>query len=175
MIKKIILPTDGSDHANRAADLAADLADKYNAEIIVLHVLLRHQSVFDMLALARELKADSEIVEKLKELEEASMQAATVAYGGVISMPAPDDVVDSIGELICENTKSRIASRGDIRVRAYAVDGSPAERILMAEEHENADMIVMGSRGLGKLADIFMGSVSHKVSHLSKCTCVTVK
>lgn len=175
MIKKIILPTDGSDHANKAVDLAADLAAKYDAEIIVLHVLLRHQSVFDLLTLARALKADPKIVEKLEELEDASMQAAAVAYGGVVSIPAPDDVVDSIGELICENTKTRIAARGDIRLRAYAVDGSPAERILNAEEHENADMIVMGSRGLGKLADLFMGSVSHKVSHLSKCTCVTVK
>ena len=43
------------------------------------------------------------------------------------------------------------------------------------EDHEGADMIVMGSRGLGRVADIFLGSVSQKVSHLSKCTCVTVK
>ena len=60
-------------------------------------------------------------------------------------------------------------------MEAYVVDGSPAERILMAEDHEGADMIVMGSRGLGRVADIFLGSVSQKVSHLSKCTCVTVK
>jgi nucleotide-binding universal stress UspA family protein len=33
----------------------------------------------------------------------------------------------------------------------------------------------MGSRGLGKMAGVLMGSISHKVSHLSKCTCVTVK
>jgi len=36
-------------------------------------------------------------------------------------------------------------------------------------------MIVMGSWGLGKFADVFMGGVSHKVSHLSSCTCVAVK
>jgi len=121
------------------------------------------------------LKADPKIVEKLEELREASLQAAAAAYGGIVSLPAPDDVVDYIGELICENTKTRIAARSDIRVRTYSVDGSPAERILNAEEHENADMIVMGSRGIGKWADMVMGSVSHKVSHLSKCTCVAVK
>ena len=175
MIKKIILPTDGSDHANKAVDLAADLAEKYKAEIIVLHVLLRYQSVFDLLAVAKTLDADPAIVTKLNELADASVQAAASAYEGIISIPAPDDIVDAIGELICERTRMRIAARGDIPVRAYAVDGAPAERILIAEKHEDADMIVMGSRGLGKVADLLMGSVSHKVSHLSKCTCVTVK
>ena len=49
------------------------------------------------------------------------------------------------------------------------------DRILAAAEHENADMIVMGSRGMGDLKGLFVGSVSNKVSHLAPCTCVTVK
>ena len=175
MIRKIILPTDGSDHAAKAIDLAGDLAEKYGAEIIVLHVLLDQQSAFDLLPLAKSLNADDAVIKKLDELEQASVDASASAYEGVISLPVPDDVVEAIGDLVCENAKSRLASKGDIAVRAYAVKGTPANRILMAEEHEDADMIVMGSRGLGRLADMFLGSVSHKVSHMSKCTCVTVK
>lgn len=175
MIKKIIVPTDGSDHANKAIDLAADLATKYDSEVIVLHVLLRYQSVFDLLALANTLKADQKLVDKLEELSDASVQAAASAYEGMVSIPAPDDITEQIGELICENAKTRLAAKSCTNVRTYAVDGSPADCILKAEEHEGADMIVMGSRGLGKVADLFLGSVSQKVSHLSKCTCVTVK
>ena len=48
MFKQIIVPTDGSSHARRAVDLAADLASKYNAEILILHVLLRNISAFDL-------------------------------------------------------------------------------------------------------------------------------
>jgi len=175
MIKKIIVPTDGSEHANKAIDLAADLAATYDSEIIVLHVLLRYQSVFDLLGLAKSLQADQKVIDKLEELGDASVQAAASAYEGIISIPAPDDITENIGELICENAKMRLTAKGCKNVRSYVVDGSPAERILMAEDHEGADMIVMGSRGLGRVADIFLGSVSQKVSHLSKCTCVTVK
>lgn len=175
MIRKIIVPTDGSEHANKALDLAADLAEKYKAEIILLHVLLRDQTVFDLLGLAKNLQAEPAVTDKLEELADASVQAAASAYEGIISIPAPDDIVEKIGELVCTNAKTRLEAKGAKNIRAYVVDGAPVDRILLAEEHEAADMIVMGSRGLGRVADLFMGSVSHKVSHLCKSTCVTVK
>lgn len=175
MMKKIIVATDGSDHANKALDLAGDLGAKYDSEIIVLHVLMRYQSVFDLLGLAKNLQADPAVIKRLEELSDASVQAAASAYEGMVSIPAPDEITEDIGDLVCENAKMRLNAKGCSNVRAYAVDGSPADCILKAEEHEDADMIVMGSRGLGKVADLFLGSVSQKVSHLSKCTCITVK
>ncbi len=39
MIKKILVPVDGSEHANRALDFALDLAQKYSAEILVMTVV----------------------------------------------------------------------------------------------------------------------------------------
>jgi nucleotide-binding universal stress UspA family protein len=33
----------------------------------------------------------------------------------------------------------------------------------------------MGSRGVTDFNGLLMGSVSHKISHLAKCTCITVK
>lgn len=38
-IKKIIVATDGSDTSKRAVDYAIDLARKYNAKLVILHVL----------------------------------------------------------------------------------------------------------------------------------------
>ncbi|NQU72224.1 MAG: universal stress protein, partial [Rhodospirillales bacterium] len=43
-----------------------------------------------------------------------------------------------------------------------------------AEQHD-IDMIVIGSRGLGDLKGMLLGSVSHKVAHLAECSCITVK
>lgn len=39
MIKTILVPVDGSEHANKAIGIASDLAKKYGARLIALHVM----------------------------------------------------------------------------------------------------------------------------------------
>jgi nucleotide-binding universal stress UspA family protein len=43
------------------------------------------------------------------------------------------------------------------------------------ESVEKANLIVSGARGLSDLKGLLVGSVSHKLSHLSPVTCITVK
>jgi nucleotide-binding universal stress UspA family protein len=44
-----------------------------------------------------------------------------------------------------------------------AVEGSPAERILAQVESGGHDLVIMGSRGRGTIASLFLGSVSSNV------------
>jgi nucleotide-binding universal stress UspA family protein len=62
-----------------------------------------------------------------------------------------------------------------MNVHCVIEDGDPGKEILRYAEEETANLIVMGSRGLSDLQGLLMGSVSHKVSHLSPCSCITVK
>jgi nucleotide-binding universal stress UspA family protein len=39
LIKRILVATDGSDHANKAIEIASDIAQKYDATIVLLHVV----------------------------------------------------------------------------------------------------------------------------------------
>ena len=55
------------------------------------------------------------------------------------------------------------------------VDGDPADNIIAAAEHEKAELLVMGHRGLRNVVGLVMGSVLHKVAHLAECACLTVK
>lgn len=175
MMKKILVPTDGSDHAIKAIDLAADLAEKYGAEIVVLHVLLDHTSIYDLKLVAEKYGLGQDVLDGLDELMDASLEAAKAGYGGPVSLPAPRETLQAIGEAICDNFVQRAASMKVTNVKKIVTSGSPADAILEAAEAEGADTIVMGSRGLGKIADMLMGSVSHKVSHHSTATCITVK
>jgi nucleotide-binding universal stress UspA family protein len=53
--------------------------------------------------------------------------------------------------------------------------GDPVEEIIQFAKNNDIDMIVIGSRGLGKIKGLLLGSVSSKVCHLAECTCVTIK
>lgn len=55
------------------------------------------------------------------------------------------------------------------------LQGEPAHVIVAAAEERDCDTIVMGSRGLGTVAGLFLGSVAIKVLHLSSVPVVLVK
>ncbi len=82
---------------------------------------------------------------------------------------------DAVGQSILDREEKIAKEKGVKDIHAEIRDGDPAHQILECAEHAAADLIVLGSRGLGDLGGLFIGSVSHKVSHLSKCTCTTVK
>ena len=176
MIKTILAPTDGSEHASKAVDLAADIAAKYNARMVILHALLRHNSATEIKALSDEFSIPGPLMEKLQELEDSFLDVAASTYDAVpIAIPVPEAVLTDIGEIIAAKAKKLAEDKGVKDVAVKIIDASPTESILAAAKHEKADMIVMGSRGLSNFGGLLMGSVSHKVSHLATCTCVTVK
>jgi nucleotide-binding universal stress UspA family protein len=52
--------------------------------------------------------------------------------------------------------------------------GTPAEAILAAAEKEKAGLIVLGSRGLGPVKELLLGSVSHRVVSHAACPTLVV-
>ena len=176
MIKTIVVATDGSAHAKKAIDLAADMAEKYGARMVILHVLMRHTSESDIEVLSKENAMPASLEEKFKDLREGYLEMAAAAYdAGPIAILVPDEILAEVGDLVLQNAKQRVVSKGVKDVTTQILDGSAADKIVAAAEKEGADMIVMGSRGLGNIAGLLMGSVSHRVSHLAKCTVVAVK
>ena len=176
MIKKILVPIDGSSHANKALDLATDIAEKYRAKIIILHVLLRDTPIDDVMTLCRELKAAEAIMKNLERtVDTVYAAAASSPYGGTVFIPIPEDTLREIGTLITENARTLLTEKNLKDFSVLIVDANPADCIVKTAEKENVDMIIIGNRGLGRLSGLLMGSVSYKVNHQASCTCVTVK
>jgi len=96
---------------------------------------------------------------------------------GLNAEPSPA----SFERLSTENTKRILASAEEFftmdgyRVRTLCKFGSPATVICELAKYESFDLIVVGSRGLGAVKGIFMGSVSSKVAHLAHCPVLIVK
>ena len=174
MISTIILPTDGSDHANRAVEMAGEIAAKFGARVVVVQALLHHASTTDLRTICEQTGVAPQLVQKIDELENAMLEAAAAAYAPV-PVPVPPDILRKIGDLVAQAARRTLEAKGVKNVATQVVDGKPAENIIAAAEHEKADLIVMGRRGLGNVAGMLMGSVSHKVLHLADCACLTVK
>lgn len=63
-----------------------------------------------------------------------------------------------------------VAGLGDVQCRTLQVSGDPAERICDVAEEENADVIVVGSRGTQGRRRWFLGSVPNAVVQHSPCS-----
>ena len=174
MIKTIVVPTDGSDHANRAMEMAGEIAAKFGARVVVLQALLHHTGTADLKTLCEAIGVDEDVKAKIVDLENAMYEASAASYGPV-PLPVPTEILQKIGDRIAESAEQLLKDKGVDQVTTQIIDGKPAENIIAAAEHEKADLIVMGRRGLGDIAGLLMGSVSHKVTHLAECACLTVK
>lgn len=174
MLKTILVSTDGSDHAGKAVALASDLAVKYGAELIILHVLLRGHLPEEL----RRLVEVEGLVEPPPPPPPTTPEvpaAMAITPGGVEAETVSLRVLDAVGRQIVDAAKRVARDHGVASVRTMIEDGDAAERILDVAEREGADAIVLGSRGLGTLKGLLLGSVSHKVAQHAHCTCITVK
>ena len=174
MPKKILLPVDGSEHARKAAALAGDLAEKYDSELILLHVI-QSQEIGEQERHMAEVEhiADSR-PESLPWVANVPAELAKV-MNTVQTANRDQDVLKFISEQIVHDTAEVLKTHGSAPSRVLFKNGRPADRILETAEEEAVYTIVMGSRGLSDLKGIVTGSVSHKVSQLAECTCITVK
>ncbi len=174
MFKNVLVATDGSDHANKAVDLAIDMAGKHGAALTVLSVIESGALTEDARRLAREKRIDMSPVPDIPDFAAISpnMEAILPDVGTIL---ANGRIKAELAEAIMEEARDRAGVALGAEIRGRTETGDAAEEILKVAEGEGADLVVMGCRGLGALKSLLVGSVSQKVSHLAKCTCVTVK
>lgn len=160
MIKHILLAADGSEHSQRATDLAADLAAKYSVGLTILHVLL-----------------SGHVPPELRELSDKEVpEYPPMALGGhYIDAELPREVRVDIADKILARARERAKQLGAPDVEASWIDGPAADRIIEQARDCGADLIVMGTRGLSELKGLMLGSTSHKVMQLYDGNVLTVR
>lgn len=70
----------------------------------------------------------------------------------------------------CQKTLREAAAKvpDDVGLTTLLLDGVPARRIVERAREANHDLIVLGSRGRGRLSGVLLGSTSHAVLHDSE-------
>jgi len=101
-----------------------------------------------------------------------------VAFGaGVYPIGEDSDhlnLVRKMGDDWAEEALSAIRKQGVDDAQAVVVDARPAEALLQVADERDARMIVVGTHGEHPLTGAVLGSVPHKLLHLSKVPVLVV-
>jgi nucleotide-binding universal stress UspA family protein len=142
MIKKVLIATDGSEHATKAVEFGSDIAARYDAEVILVHVLLRHELPDDM---KRMVGADRPAAAPLPSAAAPGVELANILNIGGSLTPLPDHALAMIGEHILDRAESVARDHGVETVTKRVEDGKPVDRILAVAKETGADLIVSGA------------------------------
>lgn len=140
MFERILLAVDGSDHAEHAVKVAAELGQ------CVESAELRIVVVYDPIpSYIGEPNLQNAIDTRLDEAQEILQKAVAI-----------------VGE-------------SQLDIHTELIEGNAAEAIIEVAKTRDSDIIVMGSRGLGRLAGLVLGSTSQKVVSHAPCPVLIVR
>lgn len=172
MFKKILVTTDGSANARRALETAAKLAATCKAHLRILHVAPSYLSLDEVETSPMVGNLPKDVQDEMKRVHDTVAGMEFTAFGPI---PAPQSAIDFIGNAVLEQAEANARGQGCSEVSTVLAYGHAAERIIEEAENSKADLIVLGSRGLGEVGGLVLGSVSHKVIQRAECPCLTVK
>jgi nucleotide-binding universal stress UspA family protein len=145
MFRSIVVGTDGSDTAGKAVQEAIDLAKSVGASVYLV-------SAYEPVPQAR--------------LREEARQAPEDLQW----MINPREDVDST----LSDAADKVRESG-LEVETFAREGDPADAILDVAEERDADLIVVGNKGMTGARRFLLGSVPNKVSHHAPCSVLIVR
>lgn len=153
-MKKILVPTDFSEQAYHAMDLACQIAQQTGAELAVLHVI-DHTGLYDI-------------------------SAAGSAYpimGNPSSLGMDQTFLESIHKNVEENCTKFIKSfeSYNLNIVKKIMVGNAFLFITDEIKENQTDLVVMGSKGSSGLEEVLIGSNTEKIVRNSRCSVLTVK
>ena len=145
MFSRIVVGTDGSETAKEAVRQAIDLARQVGASLDVV-------SAFEPVPQTRLREERQQVPQDLEH-----------------TVSPREDVDATLAEAVKE-----IEASG-VEVNTFARQGDPADAIIDIAEEENADLIIVGNKGMTGAKRFLLGSVPNKVSHHAPCSVMIVR
>jgi len=145
MFDSIVVGTDGSDTARKAVSQAGDLAKAVGGSI---HLVSAYEPV-----------PTGRLREESKEAPEDLQW-----------MINPREDVDATLAEAAEELK-----KAGVEVDTYARQGDPADAILDVAEEKDANLIIVGNKGMTGAKRFLLGSVPNKISHHAPCSVLIIR
>lgn len=152
---KILVCVDGSEHSQKALEMAAKIGVGCNTEeVLIIYV---YDSMSDIYLSFLGDEGGSVTEEQMENMRKA-MEMAKKDKKKILSKA------------------SEFFKKKGIISRTIFKEGHPSHTIINVAHEEKVDMIVIGSRGLSGLKKVFLGSVSNAVvQEVKDCSVLVVK
>ena len=147
--KKILYATDLSENAVYAFSYAVSLANMYGAGITILHVLAEipgEEFILNMIS--------SDTWKDIKERHYSEAREALI--GKKRDRIAIKEILQAFSEEAGADAEDQTFVTDEVLIKT----GAPAEVIVQTAQESNCDLIVMGTRGQGVIADVLIGSTA---------------
>ena len=145
MFGSMVVGTDGSETASEAVRQATELAGRLGAKV---HLVSAYEPVSE------------------GRLRDERQQVP----GELQWMVNPREDVNQTLEGAAEGLRAK-----GIDVEIHAREGDPADAILDVAEEQEADLIVVGNKGMTGAKRFLLGSVPNKVSHHAPCSVMIIR
>jgi len=132
--KRILVPTDFSEHSDKALNEAIDIAGKYNSKIFLLHVIDKQVQ-----QCAVDYCLTSSDVDKLEK-----------------------DSISSSEEML-KKELSKFVNANAVHIEFDVKQGDPFNEIVKEQKDKDIDLVVMSSHGKTGIKKYMLGSVADKV------------
>ncbi|MGH2348149.1 MAG: universal stress protein [bacterium] len=150
MFTHIVLGVDGSEASEKAVGMAAELASKLGSEVTVVHAVADPMMIMPPVAPTEAMMTPPLLAEEaLEDLEKA-------------------------GREILARTSERLKNAG-VACSTRLERGYAGNQVVQIARSSGADLIILGSRGHGKLEELLLGSVSDAVVREAPCSVLIVR
>lgn len=174
MFKSIIVAFDGSSHAGKALQIGAELACRDSALLGIMFVI--DSSHMHLPEQVRKMGRIEHVIDSAPRMTVNFENAPDAMLNSMAQMTADSqDAMFQYSEFLVDQAKRHATEAGVTEVETRTVLGDPAEEVVAYARERQADLILCGCRGFGKLKSLLLGSVSHKIAQLAECSCLTVK
>ncbi len=149
MFQKILVGVDGSESALKAVALAAALSEVHDSQLVLVHVV--------------QLSAIADQVLKISATEHLKEN--------------PKGIMEKLSQNVLDQARKHALQAGALeeQITTITTDGDQARQLIQVAKRRKADLIVLGTRGRGRLPGLLLGSVSQKIAALAPCPCLIAR
>jgi nucleotide-binding universal stress UspA family protein len=155
LFEKILVPLDGSDHSLKALEIAIQIAKKFDGKITLIHVY--------------SVAITPVIMPEPTTVTPPMMPPMTSA-----EVTKAVEAIRKAGASILADGEQKVKAE-EVQVETILKEGHIVQEIVRTAKESKFDLIVIGGRGISRIRELLLGSVTDGVIHHAHCPVLVIK